>query len=289
MARKKKTTRNKPRFEWIRSIEMANVKRGLIALCWLIGLAGIAAVAWYGVPRLEAHAGSAEGPETIEILFVDSPAWVNDELQEYLMAAIEPRLTRDPFYRDELVQIRHELLNTGWFERVDQVRRVRRDRIEISGEYVDPFAVVRDHEGDHLVDPRGHLLPRTYPFNTAEQFIVITGHRFPRPGRIGMQWEGADINAALRLLGLIQAQSWRGQVAKIDITGVIRGGPIRLVTDRGTRIVWGSPPGEEAALEALTDRKLYYLSYLQRRYDRIDMGHVGEIDITSTTSIDHRE
>ena len=184
-----------------------------------------------------------------------------------------------------LVAVRSELLNTGWYERIDQVRRVRHDRIDIHGVFVDPYAVVRDVQGDHLVDPRGKLLPRTFPVGMADKFVVITNSRFTRPGRPGMQWEGADITAALRLLQLIESHPWREQVAQVDISGVSRGQPLKIITDRGSRIVWGSAPGEETALEAMVERKLHYLNHAFREYGHIDMGHAGTIDITSVTSV----
>lgn len=287
MARKKKTS-TRPKLQltkWLRNIPWGNAARGSLALLWLLGIAGIAAVCWYGVPRLQAHVAEHASIDSIEIYFVDPPAWVRGDLELHLVRTIEPILRRDPFDREMLATVRRDLLATGWFEDIKQVRRVRNDRIDIHSEFVDPYAVVRDRDGDHLVDPRGKLLPRTFPQGEAEKFTVITGSRFPRPGRPGMQWEGADLTAALRLLHLIETQPWREQVAAINITGVIRGEPLRIVTDRGSRIIWGSAPGEESALEALAPLKLHYLNYLAREHGHIDMGHTGTLDITSITSV----
>lgn len=289
MAKRKKRSKSKPKLQWLKEMNWANVRRGSLAMLWLLAITAAAFGASYAVPRLETRIAGDAQLEQIEIVFMDSPAWVSAELQTYLISVIEPVLTDDPFHRDELVQIRNKLLNTGWFESIAQVRRTRIDRIEITGEFVAPYAFIRDSDGNHLVDSRGVLLPDPIDLPQASQMLVVTGSRFPRPGRVGMQWEGADITAALSLIGLIQSQPWREQITQIDITGAIRGEPMRLVTDRGTRITWGSSPGEEEALEALADRKLYYLGYLYREYDRVDMGHAGEIDITSTTSIDQRE
>lgn len=285
---KKKNKKNapaKPRLQWLRNIEWSNIKRGLLALVWLVGIGGIAAAAWYGVPRLEAHAVEHSDLHTIEIYFIDPPAWVRGDLEAQLIQTIEPLLRRDPFDQTMLVAVRSELLNTGWFEGIEQVRRVRADRIDINGTFVDPYAVIRDDGGDHLVDERGNLLPRTFGHGEAEKFVVITNPRFPRPGRAGMQWEGADITAALRLLRLIEAQPWREQISQVNISGAIRGEPIRLVTDRGSRIIWGSPPNEEVALEALASRKLYYLGHFFREYGHVDMGSAATLDIRSISSV----
>lgn len=286
--KKKKTTRKKkaqPRFQALRNIEWASVKRGMKALAWLIGIGCVVGAAWYGVPRLEAHAIENSQVQTIEINFVDPPAWVQGDLEEYLLRTIEPLLVRDPFNRAMLQAVRRDLLNTGWFERIDQVRRVREDRIDVHGLFVDPYAVVRDEHGDHLVDTRGKLLPRTFSHGQSDKFVVLTGARFPRPGRPGMQWEGADIDAGLALLRLIEAEPWRHQAVEVNISGVIRGEAIRLVTDRGTRIIWGSRPGEESTLEAPYERKLYYLGHFFREYGHIDTGSDATLDIRSLTSV----
>ncbi len=287
--KKKKSSRSKPRFQWLRNIEWSNVKRGSMAFAWLLGIGAIAALCWYGVPRLQAHAQTHVDDQVPELVFVDPPAWVQGELKTQLYRTVRPWLTHDPFSRESLVAVREELRSTGWFESVDQVRRVRTDRIEVTGEFVDPYAVVRDRDGDHLVDPAGKLLPLTFPQGEAEQFTVITGARFSRPMRPGMHWEGADISAALRLLQLIEPQPWSHQVEAINITGVIRGEAIRLVTQHGARIIWGSAPGEEDALEALADRKLYSLNYMYDNYGSIDMNRTGTLDITSPTSVNETD
>lgn len=285
MAKKKKNTRSKPRFQWVRNIDWPSAKRGLLALAWLIGIVGVGALSWYGVPKLEAHAVEHTEVPAIEIHYINPPAWIRGDLETQLNRTIRPWLEQDPFAQRSLVAIREELRNTGWFEAIEQVRRVRADRIDIVGEFVDPYAVVRDREADHLVDPNGKLLPRSFPHNEAERFIAITGARFARPMRPGVHWEGADITAALRLLQLIEDQPWRDQISAINITGVIRGEPMRIVTRRGARIIWGSAPGEEAAMEALADRKLYSLNYMNENYGSIDMGRTGTLDITDPTSV----
>ena len=174
---------------------------------------------------------------------------------------------------------------TGWFENIGQVRRVRAGLVEIEARFADPFAVIRDDGGDHLVDSRGRLMPKTFSAGAAEGFVVIVGARFERPGRPGQQWEGADVIAAMRLLRLVQDRPWREQVVEVDISRFMRESSVRLITDRGCTIVWGRAPGLETAGEVPAKRKLSYLDYHHEHYGHIDRGFVTELDITGDVVI----
>ena len=58
-----------------------------------------------------------------------------------------------------------------------------------------------------------------------------------------------------------------------------------LLTDRSSRIVWGSSPGEETPGEARAELKLSYLDYQAEHLGHIDGGYAGELDITNTTGV----
>jgi hypothetical protein len=188
--------------------------------------------------------------------------------------------TGDPLKRDELVAVRDALMETGWFDTIEQVRRTAEDRIDVQGQFVRPYAIIRDEDGDHLVDQTGKLLPLTCRHGEAKKFTVISGAYFPRPARPGMVWEGEDIVAGIRLLGLIDRREWRHQVREVDVSKFLKDQPLRLVTDRGCAIVWGGAPGKEPPLEILADAKLARLDFFYRRHKRIDGYHSGELDIT---------
>lgn len=290
MARRKKTKRTQPRLQWLREMNWSNVRRAAIAAAWLIGVGGIGALLAIGVPHMEARATALADYDEVEVQFVDPPAWIEGDIRDDLTLRIRDELRSNPFDRHDgsngdLPAMRNALLNTGWFNSVSQVRRARADLIIVDGDFADPYALVRNHEGDHLIDTHGRLLPLSLPEGVFERFTVIIGARFDRPSRPGLQWEGSDITAALRLLRLIEAEPWAEQVRSIDVTAQTTGGAIRLITnrDRGSWILWGSAPGEEIAMEALPDQKLRYLNHNFQNFGHIDGNHNGEVDIT-----DHR-
>jgi hypothetical protein len=198
------------------------------------------------------------------------------------MRTAQSNLRGDPLVRADLVAVRHNLLATGWFDSIDQVRRADEDVVEISATFVQPYTLIRDHAGDHLIDFRGKLLPKSYDRGARTQFhfITITGAHFDRPQSPGMQWEGADVAAGLKLAQVLDRQPWREQVREIDVSQCLKDGPIRLRTDAGCTIIWGGAPGEEPALEVLADGKIQRLNYLYERSGRIDAHQSAELDIT---------
>jgi len=265
------------------------LRRMGIGLAWMIALAALAAGWIVGVPQLQAFASQARYAHEVHVRFVDAPRWFNGDLARHLTETAEMNLGGDPMRRDDLVICREALMQTGWFEEIQQVQRLGADLVEIEARFVHPYTVIRDAEGDHLVDIVGRLLPLKYPRGAKPDFIAIRGVHFGRP-RIGEVWEGSDVAAALRLLQLIDNQPWRAQVAEIDMSGYVRGEPIRLRTDRHSSIVWGGAPGEEPALELLAPGKLLRLERIYSEYGHIDMGETGrEVDLTDPRVVSSRQ
>ena len=259
-------------------------------MAWLATAAGIGAAWIFGVPRLEAFASQHNTVEAHEVTirFVNPPQ-MPVELSNMLLRTASAQINGDPMRRDDLVAVRQALMDTGWFDGIDQVRRVSNDVVEINARFVRPFALIRDHEGDHLVDASGKLLPMTFERGAHTRFVAISGVYFNRPQRPGMQWEGTDVAAGIRLLQLINQQVWRQQVAEINVAGYLHDAPIKLRTDQECQIVWGGAPGEEPALEELAAGKIQRLNYLNQQYSRIDAGQHGEIDITDQRLVMARE
>ncbi len=267
-------------FDWI------TARRALVAAAWVLG-AGVLVAAWVlGVPRLEAYASSRPWPGQVEVRFLDPPPWLGDDLKTSLVQTAEEHIDPDPQNRHGLVIAREMLQATGWFDEITQVRRVSSGLVEVDARFAQPFAVIRDSTGeaDHLVDPRGRLLPRAFSMGQAKHFTAVVGAAFDRP-RPGEHWPGSDVTAALKVLHLIQERPWRGQVAEIDVGAYMREASIRLVTDRGCVVLWGRSPGDEYGGEVSADQKLSYLDYHDEHYGHIDRGFLREIDITGDVVI----
>jgi hypothetical protein len=262
------------------------LRQSMVGVAWLAAVAAVVGAWVLGVPRLQAFAAHERFAGTIEVRFLDPPQWFNGDLADHLIQTAEMNLGGNPMIRDDLIACRQALLDSGWFESVKQVRRVRPDLVEIDAQFARPYTVIRDKDGDHLVDVIGRLLPLKYAIGAKTNFIAITGAHFDRPQTCGTQWEGTDVIAGIRLLHLIEQQQWMNQVTEVDVSGWVRGEPMKLRTDNGTTIVWGGAPGEEPALEVLADNKIKRLDFLFAKYGRIDAGeNGGELDITNEKAV----
>ena len=292
MAQRKRTkTKKKPESklaelqERFREGDLATWGRGLVISGWGLLASAFTLGLFMGVPAMRRAAAAASPPTAVQVAFIDPPAWMQGDLAAHLEITAADQIVGNALDRADLIAARNALLETGWFADVRQVRRASPDCVEIEAVFVEPYAVVRDSDGDHLVDPSGRLLPRSAPIGHAPQFIAIEGAYYERPGTIGMQWEGADLTAALRLLRLIDGKEWRHQVVAIDVSDYMQTEYLSIITDRGYSLVWGSAPGQERSGEADTGLKEQYLDYPFVNFGHIDGGHEYNLDLTSPSGV----
>jgi hypothetical protein len=259
---------------------------------WLCVFGLGAACIAISVPRLEAAVRNLPTNGPVEVEFTDRPEWVHGDLLSSLELTVQRCVSNDPMARHDLVEAAHALRTTGWFESVAQVQRTGPGEVKVEAAFVTPFAVIRDAEGDHVVDPDGDLLPVRYSLEQLSEDVsptvrklVIQGARFDRPPRPGMRWEGADVAAGLALMRLIDHEPWRDQVAAVDVSRYLRYEELQLLTNRGSRIHWGASPGEETPGEVEAKRKLRRLQQAYDSFGHIDAGHDGLVDITNPRGV----
>ncbi len=252
-------------------------RKHLASVFLVIGFAGIGAALMLGVPRLQARVGHEAVLTDPDIRFLNPPAWINGELEAWLVHIVQQELKRNPLDNADLVQARTALLDTGCFEGIEQIRRVTTSKVEIEAVFLQPFAIVTDNEGDHLVDSHGRLLPVEYRVGDSGHFLRITGARFNRPLRPGLQWDGADVSAGLHIARLVVRREWWRQIDAIDISNIDR---ITIRTLQDCRVIWGSVPGEEAVGEVTAEKKIQRLDYINSNFGRVDIDCPNELDIT---------
>ena len=210
--------------------------------------------------------------------------WMPESVRREIEQTVLSRVSPDVFDRDSLEQARTALEATGWFERVDAVRRQEGNRIEVHGEWRTPLAVVRQDGRDVVVGAGGALLPLSYaPGGAGPGLKVIEGVTNRPPLRadgspaFGEPWPGGEVQAGLALLDAVRrafsaTRVWP-QVTGVDAALFARDGRLALVTDQGARVVWGAPPGIIAPGEQSTDQKIARLVHLANGpTERIDAG-----------------
>ncbi|MDP6986708.1 MAG: hypothetical protein QGG74_01565 [Phycisphaerales bacterium] len=279
MARPHSRSRKKPPSRW--QPLLGTLRE---APCLLRGDAGgwcvlflFAAAVAIAVPSLD-RAVSATAPRPSEVRFAGTPEWIGDSLIEHLGRIATRHLDEQRTTQDQLVAMHHALENSGWFDSIRQVRRAANGDIEISAIFLNPVAIVTDHHGDVLVDDRGRPLPSGTQISDEDSQLRITNPGQNRPTRPRHAWQGDDVTAALRLLSVLNDRDWTNQISAIDLSDFNRNGSLVLLT-KHSRIIWGSPPGEETPLEALTDRKLLRLEDGFQTTGRIDQHHRGVLDL----------
>jgi len=318
MARKKQKKAKPPRQPgrlrgWWRDLEAdrrAAVRRGtawtLLALLLLAGGA-------FGLKVLEGQvltAVRARPPVEARLELVGAPAWMPAGLKRHLRERLAPR--RGEFFDDDLSRRLYDRAAAlPWVRGVQRVQKGLTDDpdcglIRLWAQYRQPFAVVRRGTACRFVDREGVVLPEAFvprwrladaqPPRTfvhpAEappdarlvrmHYILIDGVA-AEPPPPGQRWEGADVQAGLRLVEWIrQAPYWR-EVTVVDVYNHDHrrdrqfGGPLRpellLKAQRArsglTTIVFGSfpRPGGDYVVPPVTKRA--YLDAFVRRHGKL--------------------
>ncbi len=140
-----------------------------------------------------------------------------------------------------------------------------------------PAAVVRKDGAQHLVALDGAILELPPHSNAPDRLFTINNPASPAPrtdtGAVahGVPWLGNDVQAAIALLKLIHNRpDVARQVSGVDLTEYLRATKLVLVTDKGHRIVWGSPIGDQLPGEVSVERKLARLVQNLKDFGRID-------------------
>ena len=212
-----------------------------------------------------------------QFVLADAPAGIADVVLDDLA-----RLTQTSWIDNELCERAYERLSQSpWVRAVHHVGKAEPGVIRVACEYRRPIAMVQQHEYFYMVDEYGIRLPGQYDYQPGWLLIQGVQAALPEPGEI---WPGADLAAGLRLAEMLLNQPYHYQVVAVLMHN--HGGRVdpyhhhvELVTDRdGSRILWGSAPGEEQE-ENTAAHKLQILAENFRRHGRID-AHQPRIDIS---------
>ncbi|MDZ4753713.1 MAG: hypothetical protein SGJ11_04365 [Phycisphaerae bacterium] len=264
-----------------------------VCVFWITCAAAVATLVgvgvFRGVPALRAmaEARAAIDPAQVRVTFTGVPPWMPAATIHTLGDGARAVLARDgrpvsPLDGAALKGVHQQLLATGWFERVEQVRRTAIDELTVTAEFRTPFAMVRWGDDDHLVDARGLRLPLVYSGDAERPALpLIVGVTMPKPAEPGTAWLGSDVRAALNLARVLRGRSWfvNGQVRSIDASRFASHRVLQLITDRGLRIVWGGDPDDRSLGEMPAERKLAGLDGLYRETSRIDDRSGGTVDL----------
>lgn len=185
----------------------------------------------------------------LRVRFLDWPKWLDDMSQAELTELAERSLTNEQFDHDALVRTQEALMATGWFAEPVTVARAPGGTVNIVTKHHGedcwrlPAAVVRWQGKDYLIAEHAERLIREYEPDTSG-LPVIVGTQFDAPAAFGSVWLGGDVEAGLALLQFLKDSRVWDQVAGVDVSTYTQDKQLIIITDRGSRIMWGGPPGD---------------------------------------------
>ena len=199
MARKRK--RSTPKFIPALCNGLVELSKRPIVLAWVFTVCSLTILTALSVPKLRA---AHPAPADITITFKHVPAWLDDSLLNELRDVAREHLANEPIARNGLISVSTALAQTGWFEEVNQVRWTSNSNAEIDGNFLIPYAKVDSGGRIFFVDGYGKRLPSRIGKTVKDSyhFITLKQLNYPAPPRPGMQWDGDDVVASLKLLQL---------------------------------------------------------------------------------------
>ncbi len=217
-----------------------------------------------------------EYPDYVEFDLIGVPG----DLEEFIRAELVD-LHDVSWAEHSLCQrIGERLAACPWVRRINAVGKSTPGRIYVDCVYRQPTAMVHREKYYYLVDEFAVRLPGTY--QSSGDLPVVTGVR-AAPPEAGEPWRAADLSAGLELSRMFENQPFREQVEAIKVENIDgRNNPrmahVEILTTLGTKILWGSAPGDEIE-ENSAAQKMRILHNNYQQYGRIDAQH-GTIDIS---------
>lgn len=211
--------------------------------------------------------------------------WVNQETRETLETLVHRTMSESPVDGEALARTRQALIRTGWFTDALRVERSADGLVRVgpalgtstSALWRFPVAAIRCAGKDHLVASGGELLPLSYTPDASGMKLIV-GVRATPPAW-GETWVGGDVQAALKLLSVLQASplfrpgtSGYRQLAAIDVSQFTPDKQLTIITERGTKVIWGGPLETMNPGQVRDSVKLERLAALLRDYGRLDAG-----------------
>ncbi|MGD9690897.1 MAG: hypothetical protein AB7K52_14855 [Phycisphaerales bacterium] len=190
--------------------------------------------------------------------------WMSEAYRAPVVALVRSALSDDPYDRGALERAADALRSTGWVRQVRSITREPGGVVRVRATWRVPAAVVRHADSDYLVSTEGELLPPIFRAGSTGFRAIVNVSQGP-PAQPGTSWPGGDVQAGLALLGQLQRHGLvYAQVVGIDVGQYATRRRLAAVTDRGSRVVWGIPPGESRVGEPSTASKMTQLDRLVR-------------------------
>lgn len=272
-----------------RSAPLSKVAQRVVLHLFIAALfaSGIVALFIQCKQYVDVHLATPTRP--LKVVLENRPAWMSDGLADDIARTAAPASTHSSFDHQLLVETADLLQQNPWVEEVNSVRRVYGQRpgdtLEIDCRYRAPAALVKWGQYYWLVDDKGFVLPEQYTVADLPRIAfapdgsvnlrIIQGVAHA-PARSGQHWLGEDLAGGLELARLLASRPCTQQIRAIDVSNFagrknIEDPQIVLITQYGTQIRWGRPPGAgDAFIEVSPTQKLAAIQNVWERTHRVD-------------------
>ncbi|MGV6814724.1 MAG: hypothetical protein ACWA5W_06930 [Phycisphaerales bacterium] len=169
-----------------------------------------------------------------------------------------------------LAEVGYALMKSGWVDGTPTVRWTGDGRIVVDADWRVPAGAVRVGTREVLIDWKGVVLPLDYAIGESNQrFFINVDAAMPEEGK---PWLGTDLQDGLALLELLSDEGLLEQVEGFDLGEGPDSGTIKIITVRGSEVIWGAGPGRIRPGEVPTSQKVDRLRMLYGETGLIDAG-----------------
>lgn len=183
-----------------------------------------------------------------------------------------------------------------WVAEVQRVQIQFPARVDVELKYRRPVAMVEVKQGLFPVDADGVLLPPAdFSVAQARRYPLIRNVRSTPQGPAGTNWGDVVVNAGARLAAVLTPHWKKFHLAAVRVPDRTRANTtiddlvLELLTERGSRIIWGRVPGSKHPGELSTERKIGRLEKYLTDFGGFDRPHGPyEIDIRHWQEISRR-
>lgn len=268
---------------WRRAVSPALTTIAVLAVLVGLGLADRRAGAIHAEssPMVRFNWAEARIGESVTVW---PPSDVQAALDDLAQAALRDR--GGPLSVEGLAEIGRRVTATGWVERVRSVNRTGDGTIRVEVEWRPPAAVVRQAGRDHLVSGDGRRMRYAWQAG-ASPFPAVLGADRLTPAEsvpVGAFWPDTEVLSGVELIVVLHQElgvdpvlgpGGFDQVRGVDVRDARTAQRLVILTDTGSRVIWGRPPSDPVPDPVSTSQKLRKLAYLRRHPDydrRIDAG-----------------
>lgn len=226
------------------------------------------------------------------IKFTKPPEWVPETILEQVVTRGQLPEKISLLKKETTEEVASAFRLHPWIERVRKVRK-KTGQIEVEVDYRRPVALVHLKDGYYPVDSKGILLPPgDFTFEDTKRYPVIEGIASVPQGAAGTPWGDKMVSSSASLATAIYPKWDEFHFKSVVIPKQDK--PLEnpndiefeIVTEKGSRILWGRGPQSGHPGELTVSQKIGRLEEYQHDHGSFDESRVNYIiDIRHWQSI----